>query len=285
LTTDRVRPILLAAAGAAAILLPTAAAAQGLVRTEDPLEKLNRKTFALNRVIDRYVVGPVVLVYIKVFPKPVRKAVHNVVTELGEPQVFANDMLQARPKRAARTLARLVVNATAGLGGLFDPASRVGLEHHDNGFADTLARYGVTPGPYIVLPLFGPSTFRDGIGVGMDTSWDITRYASFGHHSTAIKTTVTVLDGVDQRANAAADLQQIQNMGSDMYATLRSLYLQNREAEIRGNAPLKLEDLPDFGDADIQTSPSDVTARPASAAPEASAQPASPPAEPAPTSP
>jgi phospholipid-binding lipoprotein MlaA len=283
LTSDRVRPLLLAAAGAAALLLPQAAAAQDAAVPHDPLEKLNRKTFALNQAFDRFILGPLVFVYVKVLPRPVRQAVHNVVTEIGEPQVFANDVLQARPKRAGRTLVRFVANATVGLGGLLDPATKMGLPHRDNGFGDTLGRWGVKPGPYVVLPFFGPSNFRDGIGVGIDTSYDPTRYVSFGRHSSAIKGTLTVLDALDQRANAAADLQQIQTMGTDTYATLRSLYMQNREAEIRGDAELKLEDLPDFGDADIQTSPSDV-APAAPGAPEPPPEPAQP-AAPAPTSP
>jgi phospholipid-binding lipoprotein MlaA len=238
---------------------------------EDPLEPINRFFYKINRVIDHALLRPLALGYQKVMPKPLQKAVHNVVTELGEPLVFTNDLLQLKPKRAAGTAARFVTNATLGVAGTFDPAKKFGLPHRDNGFGVTLARYGIKPGPYVFLPLLGPANFRELIGLGVDTYADPVRLANYPYSNT-VTIGVFVLGGLDERARAEEDLTQVEEMGTDPYATLRSLYLQNREAEIRGEQPLKIEELPDFADPAAEASPAAVPNAPAAteAAPEAS---------------
>jgi phospholipid-binding lipoprotein MlaA len=232
---------------------------------EDPYEGMNRFFYGIHEVIDHAVLRPLALGYSHSVFTPIRKVLHNFVTELGEPMVFSNDVLQLRFKRAATTFGRFVVNGSIGVGGLLDPATRMGLEHHDNGFGTTLGRYGIQPGPYIFLPLMGPSNFRDIIGAGLDIYLDPLgrlHYPSRG----AVLAGVALVRGVDQRAEAEADLQQIESMGTDSYATLRSLYMQQRDAEINGEKPVSVQDLPDF---DSDTPPAAAPA-PTDAAPAAS---------------
>ncbi len=218
---------------------PAQAAAHGSI---DPLEKLNRGFYAINRLVDRVVLRPFALAYLHVLPGPLRRGVHNVVHNLERPIVFANDVLQLRPKLAAKTAGRFVVNSTVGLGGLFDPASKAGLPEHDNDFGLTLARYGVTPGPYLVLPVLGPSSFRDALGMGVDAAADPTNHLHF-RHGAAIGLAVEIAGGLDQRLEADADLSTIEQTSTDPYASLRALYLQDRE-RAAGAPPVSVETLP-----------------------------------------
>jgi phospholipid-binding lipoprotein MlaA len=222
-------------------------AAASALAIEDPFESMNRGFYAIHQGIDRALFRPLALGYSHLTAGPVGKALHNLVTELGEPVVFGNDVLQLRIKRAGVTLARFLVNATVGVGGLSDPATRMGLPYHDNGFGTTLGRWGFKPGPYIFLPLLGPTTLRDLIGTGMDFYSDPLGRIHY-HDRGDVLVGVTVIGGLDLRARSEPDLKQIETMGTDSYATLRSLYLQQREAEIQGEAPVSIENLPSFDD-------------------------------------
>ncbi len=205
---------------------------------EDPFEGMNRFFYGIHEAIDHVILRPLALGYSQA-AAPVRKGLHNFINEIGEPMVFANDVLQLRMKRAGATLSRFVINGTIGVGGLFDPAAKMGLEYHDNGFGTTLGRYGVKPGPYVFLPLFGPSNFRDLIGAGLDVYLDPLGRIHYPSRA-QVQTGVAIVRGVDQRVEAEPDLQQIESMGTDSYATLRSLYLQQREAEINGEKPVSV---------------------------------------------
>lgn len=241
------------------------AAKPDALAVEDPLEGLNRRFYAIHRGIDRALFKPLAMGYAHVLPHPLRIVLHNLVTELGEPVVFGNDVLQLRLAKAAGTAARLVTNATVGIGGLLDPATRIGLPHHDNGFGITLGRYGMAPGPYIFLPLIGPSTLRDLIGKAVDFYSDPISRVHY-HDRGDVQVGIWVTGGLDQRVNAESDLEQIDQMGTDSYATMRSLYLQDRQSAIRGGAPVSINDLPQFDDT-----PAPPPARPApSSAPAAS---------------
>ena len=242
---------------------------------EDPFEGMNRAFYAVHQLIDKVFLRPLALGYSHAAVTPVRKAVHNLVVEVSEPVVFGNDVLQLRIKRAAKTLARFVVNATVGIGGLLDPAAKMGLDHHDNGFGTTLGRYGIKPGPYLFIPLMGPTNFRDMIGTGFDFYSDPVgriHYPKRGY----VLLGIGVVGGLDQRAEADADLRQIESMGTDSYATLRSLYMQQRQAEIRGDKPISVDELPSF-DEDAAPAPA--------ATPGANPAPAALPDEPAPLPP
>ena len=130
-------------------------------RTDDPLEKFNRKVYAFNDAMDKAVIRPVAVGYRKVTNPPVRRSVSDFFTNIRMPITVANDLLQARPKQALQSTGRFLVNLTLGLGGFFDPASQLGLPLEDNDFGVTLARWGVPDGDYLVLPFIGPTTVRD----------------------------------------------------------------------------------------------------------------------------
>ena len=222
-------------------------AGQDALTVEDPFEGINRRFYAIHEVIDHAILRPLALGYSHGVGAPVRKVLHNFVTELGEPMVFGNDVLQLRIKRAAKTFGRFVVNGVIGIGGLFDPATKAGLPHHDNGFGTTLGVYGFKPGPYLFFPILGPSNFRDVIGAGMDIYSDPLGRIHYPSR-TNVLIGVAVVRGLDTRADAEADLQQIESMGTDSYATLRSLYTQQRDADIRGEKPVSIDELPSFDD-------------------------------------
>jgi phospholipid-binding lipoprotein MlaA len=130
-------------------------------RTDDPLEKFNRKVYTFNNAVDKAVIRPVAVGYRKVTNPPVRRSVSDFFTNIRMPITVANDLLQARPKQALQSTGRFLVNLTLGLGGFFDPASQLGIPLEDNDFGVTLARWGVPDGDYLVLPLIGPTTVRD----------------------------------------------------------------------------------------------------------------------------
>ena len=130
---------------------------------KDPLEGFNRTIWAVNRGADKVVVKPVTQVYRAVAPKPARDGVRNFFANVGEPFSFINNVLQGKPDRAVRNLGRFLINTTVGIGGLFDQASRVGVRPATEDFGQTLAVWGANGGPYLVLPLLGPSTLRDGL--------------------------------------------------------------------------------------------------------------------------
>lgn len=228
-----------AAPGAAAQAGPAAAP-----RHHDPFEGVNRGLYRLGDLLDRGVVHPILAGYRRLAPRPVRRAIHNVVTNLDEPVVFVNDVLQAHPKTAAKTAVRFFANTTVGVGGIFDAAATAGLLHHDNGFGSTLGRWGVGPGPYIYVPLLGPTTIRDLAGDGVDWVADPFSGAHFAN-SRRVGLAVTGLSLLDEREQADAELRALKTTAVDPYATLRSAYLQSRAAEVKGGET-ELEPLPEL---------------------------------------
>lgn len=223
-----------------------APAAHAQAARRDPLEGVNRGLYRLGDALDRAIVRPIVSGYRRIAPRPVRRAVHNVVQNLDEPVVFANDVLQLHPKAAAVTAVRFFANSTVGVAGVFDAASTAGLPHHDNGFGSTLGRYGVAPGPYMYVPILGPTTLRDAFGDGVDFALDPFSWTKFGGAQT-FGVARTGFDLLDRREQAEEDLRRLHATAADPYATLRSVYLQSREAEIKGGeAPMEaLPELPE----------------------------------------
>ncbi len=199
----------------------------------DPWEKVNRRFYKVNKAIDGAVLRPAAMAYEKVMPNPIRKGLHNFLANLGEPMVFINDILQLKIAKGAKTVVRFATNSTFGVGGLMDPATKGGFKHHDNNFGITLARYGVPEGPYLFLPVLGPSTLRDLVGSGVSLAANPFVFAKFSGAG-VINTSKTLVAGLDERAEADPDLKAIDEMGTDSYATMRSLYLQNQRAEIDG---------------------------------------------------
>ena len=246
--------------------------AVGVAATKgDPFEGINRQGYAIHQFLDRTFLRPAAKLYQALIPSPIRTGLRHVISNMGEPGVAANDLLQGHPVRAGKTLTRFAANTTVGIGGLFDVSTPAGLPHHDNGFGDTLGRYGAGPGPYLFVPLLGPTTVREILGQAADIVTDPLVWAQF-RQRTLIIDTRAVVDGLDAREQADAQLKAIDAMSTDSYATLRSLYLQNRAAEIidvtTGGAAAPEPVLPDFDDPasappPVVTPPSPTTVPPA----------------------
>lgn len=197
----------------------------------DPLEKLNRRLYRGQVSFDRKFFRPIAFAYKAIFPKPIRTAFRHILSNISEPIVFLNDMLQLRPKRAARTFGRFMLNSTIGIGGIIDVAKGENLPHRNNGFGNTLARYGVGPGPYLFLPLIGPTTLRDIFGSQADA---LVYPVAIGRPFSQLEYQVPtfVVAGLDLRVESDAQLKALLDGAADPYATLRSVYMQNRAAEI-----------------------------------------------------
>jgi phospholipid-binding lipoprotein MlaA len=202
----------------------------------DPWERLNRINYAIEGSLDRHLIGPVALLFHTLTPGPIGRGLHNMLVNLSEPSVFINDVLQLRIKRAGVTGARFVTNSTIGLLGLIDVARRIGLAHHDNEFGVTLGRYGVDPGPYMYLPLGGPTTVRDLVGTGVDLLIDPMHWLRFASQA-EINGTRLVVGGLDTREATEDQLNALLSDATDPYATLRSVYLQNKQGEVEGEGP------------------------------------------------
>lgn len=229
----------------------------------DPLEFVNRIFYAITQPIDRFILRPAAIVYKTVMPKPARDGLRNVLSNMFEPIVFVNDLLQIRPDRAIRTLGRFLVNTVIGVGGLFDLAKRkpFKIPHHPNNFGNTLGYYGVGPLVYLYLPVLGPTTLRDYAGSFGDGQYhgrlvdvilrpnrNSDQVITGKADTSKLGTVITVLDGLDRRAEADAELKALTADSVDPYAALRSSFLQDRAGEIAslkakgdGNAPPPIE--------------------------------------------
>ena len=197
----------------------------------DPYEPANRKLFAVNETLDRNVLHPVASGYNTVTPAEVRSHVHNVLNNLGNPAQFTNDVLQGKPRKAGNTFMRLVLNTTVGVGGVFDVATGLGFPDHDTDFGLTLALWGVPNGPFLFLPVLGPSSPRDGVGYGINTTLDPLTWVSFGG-STTLGYARFGVGAVDGRARLLDQTDAIDKTALDTYATYRSLYQQHRDSAV-----------------------------------------------------
>ena len=211
---------------------------------DDPYEKTNRSIFAVDRQIDHYVARPVAVFYNHAVPELARDGVHNFLRNLDSPVTLGNDVLQGEPGRAGQTLGRTIINSTLGLGGLVDVAARMGIPEHKEDFGQTLGVWGVGEGPYLVLPLAGPSNPRDLTGGLVDIAMDPLTYAKW-HNSALYLIARGGVEIIDLRARNVDALDQIERASVDLYAGTRSFYRQHRNAEIRNGAP-DTNDLPDL---------------------------------------
>lgn len=240
-------------------------------QNNDPLEPLNRNILDVNQFVDRIVIEPAAKVYVAVLPEFGRDATHHVLDNMKEPTLFFNNVLQGEFERAGVTLGRFAANTTLGLGGVLDVATDWGLKRQPADFGQTLFTWGFDSGPYLILPLLGPSNPRDAIGMGVDSYSDPFTILATTHGLEELTDARLISGGLDQRAGAIDTLDELQKNSLDFYAQLRSLAQQNRAAQLgRGAAP-------DPG-ADFYQDPSIPPAGPAKpAAPPASSPPASSP--------
>lgn len=203
----------------------------------DPWERFNRASFKLNDGLDRAVLRPAARGYVKVVPRTLRRGVSNVFDNLDTVNTLINDTLQGKFKAAGHDLARMVLNSTLGLGGLLDPATDAGLQKNDEDFGQTLGKWGVKSGPYLMVPLFGPSTVRDLAGEVPDRFADPVHYLE----DDSTRYAVTALEVVDLRAGLLSlDAQLAQSY--DRYAFVRDTWLQNRAFKVRDGGGADLED-------------------------------------------
>lgn len=212
----------------------------------DPLEGFNRSVFAFNEGVDRAVLRPVAKAYVWALPQPVRSSVSNFFSNIGDVPVAANELLQGNFAAAGESVMRVVINTVFGVGGLFDVASQAKLPKHDADFGTTLGHYGVPPGPYLVLPLLGPSTVRDTVGLVPDWYARPTAYID----SWPITVTLTGIRVISLRASLLDTTDLLSDAALDKYSFLRDAYLQRRQYLIKGpSANLPTYDDPDDDDA------------------------------------
>ena len=199
----------------------------------DPLEPVNRTVFDANTAIDSSLIKPIAEAYRAIFPASVRDRFRMFIDNLTEPRIFANDVLQFRVNAAGTTFGRFFINSTLGLAGMFDPAREHGLPKQSGDFGETLYIWGVASGPYLVLPLFGPSNVRDAIGLVVDLATTPPAHLFAGPTGVYVNAGVGAIDGFDLRARNIETLDQIKASALDEYAQFRSIARQYRDAQLR----------------------------------------------------
>ena len=230
----------------------------------DPLEALNRTVFRFNDVLDHTLATPLAKGYNAVTPQPVRTAVRNFFGNLGDVGNAANDLLQGRITDGVEDVMRVAINTLFGVGGLIDVATQARLPKHDQDFGLTLGAWGVPSGPYLVLPLFGPSSTRDATGVGVGILTDPTTYMPRD-----VGYPLFGLNFVSTRASLLGASNLLEQAALDKYSFVRDAYLQQRAYRLRklkgdGGGP---EDLPDYGDDGAPSAPVAASAPRPTAAP------------------
>lgn len=209
----------------------------------DPFEPVNRAIFQFNITLDRLVLRPVAIGYRAVLPAPLRRSVTSFWDNLESPVIFANDLLQLKPGRAGVTLSRFILNSAIGFFGFFDPALELGLDRHDEDFAQTLGHWGVGEGPYLMWPVLGPLPPRDMLGFIADSFTDPLYYIL--RDERPVYYGMFAADLIDQRHQVIDEVDELQKTSVDFYAAVRNLYRQSMNSEIR-DGKQDSKNLPDF---------------------------------------
>jgi len=220
---------LVALAGCGAATLP----GEGVIN--DPSEDQNRAMYEFNVAVDRAIMRPVSVGAGTILPEPVRRGIGNVASNLDQPRYVVNNLLQLRFEEALQNTWRFVVNSTVGLGGLLDPASGIGLYEADTDFGETLHVWGAPEGSYVVLPILGPSTSRDTVGLVVDRAMNPVRIFIDTPESYYLSA-VNIGNAVNTRYRFGDTIDELYYESADGYAAARILYLSNRRFELRGEA-------------------------------------------------
>jgi phospholipid-binding lipoprotein MlaA len=208
-------------------------------RNVDPFETVNRGFFQFNRDFDRAFLEPVADAYVEVTPRPIRTSISNFFDNLGYLNVILNDFLQGKAKEGFWDTSRFVLNSTVGLAGLFDVATPIGLEPSNEDFGQTLGRWGLDSGPYLVLPFLGSSTVRDGTGLVADYALDPLREVDDDDTRVGLYT----LDVISTRAELLEAGDILDEAAMDPYIFMREAYLQRRKNRVHdGNPPVEVGD-------------------------------------------
>ena len=229
--------------GLLALLVLQGCASVKSADARDPWESMNRSIYNFNDVVDTVAVKPVTQMYVNVVPSLVRTGLHNVVSNLGDVWSMANSVMQLKGQHAAESFMRVSVNTVFGLGGVLDIATEMRIERHKEDFGQTLGFWGVKPGPYMVLPILGPSTVRDSLAFPADYQGNVARQFS----DQATRNSLTAVRVVDVRASLLKTVDTVKEAALDPYTFIRDAYLQKRENDVYdGNPPSSF----DYGDVD-----------------------------------
>jgi phospholipid-binding lipoprotein MlaA len=224
------------------------AAAKGQI--PDPWEGINRGFMKFTLAVDGAIIAPEIHAYRRYAPRVMQTAIRNVVYNLYEPRTFANDVLQARFKKAGEATIRFAANSTVGLGGMIDVAGRTGIPRHNSDFGQTLGRWGVGTGPYLFVPFYGPTDVRDAFGSLADALGDPVAW-TIGDIKTTFGQVRAGVDITQARIDIDDTLEAVRRDTADPYATMRSGYSQSRAYlidEAKGvSAATQVNALPDFG--------------------------------------
>ncbi|TCW82797.1 ABC transporter [Burkholderia sp. SRS-46] len=208
----------------------------------DPLEPMNRAVYKFNDTVDQNIAVPIAKGYQKITPTPVRTAVSNFFSNLGDLGNFANNLLQLRITDATQDLMRVAMNSLFGVAGLIDIATPAGLPKHHQDFGLTMARWGMPSGPYLVLPVFGPSTFRDGVGRAVDVRFNLLNYIE-----PAARNPMYVMQFVSARSDLLGATDLLNQAALDPYSFVRDAYLQQRKS-LTYKSEATPSALPNYGD-------------------------------------
>jgi len=221
---------------------PTLPEPASLPQVFDPWEPMNRRVHTFNNAVDRHVARPLAKMYMAVVPRPIRLGVGNFFSNLQQPLTALNSLLQGKPKQAAQSLGRFTLNATLGLGGIFDPATAAKLPHHDEDFGQTLGTWGWKRSRYVEVPLFGPRTVRDLFGMAGDAPVALLR----GVEEDKVRIFLQGLQLVNLRTQLLA-LDSMREGATDDYTLMRDAWLQRRTYQIFGDRQLEEDKtLPDY---------------------------------------
>ena len=212
----------------------------------DPWEGMNRGIFAFNEGFDGWIFEPVAKGWDFVMPDPVQTGIHNFFTNLGFPVVFLNNVLQAKPEGAVTSLGRFLINTTVGVAGFFDPATWLRMPESDEDFGQTLGYWGVPGGPFLVLPILGPSNPRDTVGLVVDRAsltytYFVPWYANIG---------ATLVERVNWRARHLETIREERKSAFDFYVAVRNAYVQRRDNQIADRQPKSEESDDDLYEVD-----------------------------------
>jgi phospholipid-binding lipoprotein MlaA len=219
-----------AAAALAGMLLAGCAAAPSRV---DPLEPMNRALYEVHDVVDTNVVKPFVQGYVNVIPLPIRRTVSNVFNNIDDLFSAINDALQGKPDKFADDMARVVLNTSFGIGGIFDIATEAGIARGDEDFGQTFGVWGFGQGPYLFVPLFGPTTVRDGTGVILRIAVGPVGYVP----DVPVRNALYGVAAIDQRSQLLGTGQLVDTAAIDRYLFIRNAYLQRRRYLVYDGAP------------------------------------------------
>ena len=215
--------------------------ASGISEVDDPLERANRAIFRFNRTADRFVLRPVASGYHTITPDPLERSISRFFVNLSSPIVIVSDLLQGKFKQAGADTGRFLLNSTVGLLGFLDVATHVGLEFHDEDLGQTLGRWGLEQGPYLVVPIFGPYTLRDGVGRILELPLELLNH----YDNDDARRKLVLLYYIDKRMSLLAADDALAN-AFDPYIFVRDAYLQRRRYLVYDGDPPFLEE--DFED-------------------------------------